>query len=371
MNAQRIKVRTNSKRLITLLTSGLQKLEDQDWLGVGPKNELRILLAKIRQKKVFLSFQPFEPTNSGVGPNSAKTLARTALGMVSDRSDTPIVYPRNAHTVQGGRLSRMTQSTMYKAIVSIKKVKPRRSTTINLDITRHGIKSVNGDLPDDEVIWQSLKNKVFPQRIRAFMWRAMHDAYKCGKWWEAIEGYEHRGRCHVCDTEESLDHVLTECKASGQDTIWKLAEELWDIRALPWVKPSLGILLGSGLIKIKGTDGMNLPGASRLYTIIVSESMYMIWQVRCKWRIRQEADPQKISTGDQLRRTWVKMINRRLQLEMLMTNVSRFGSKALDSRVVERTWWAILQDRDQLQGNWTRNTGVLVGIGARPPGRNR
>jgi len=39
VNAKKIKVRTNSKRLITLLTSGLQKLEDQDWLEVSPKNE--------------------------------------------------------------------------------------------------------------------------------------------------------------------------------------------------------------------------------------------------------------------------------------------------------------------------------------------
>jgi len=185
---------------------------------------MRNLLAEIRQRQVYLSFQPFNPTDSDEGPNNAKTLARVALDMTSGRSVTPVVYPRNAHTVQGGRLSRMTQSIMYKAIISMKKVKPRRSTTINLDITRHGVKSISGDLPDDEVIWQSLKSKVFPQRLRAFMWRTMHDAYKCGKWWGAIEGYEHQGQCHVCNTEESMDHVLTECRASGQDTIWKLAE---------------------------------------------------------------------------------------------------------------------------------------------------
>jgi hypothetical protein len=147
-----------------------------------------------------------------------------------------------------------------------------------------------------------------------------------------------------------------------------LAKELWAIRSLLWVKPSFGIMLGSGLIKIRGADGVNLPGASRLYTIIVSESMYMIWQMRCKWRIRQDADPLRIPTEDQLRKAWVRMINHRLQLEMLMTHKSCFGSKALNSRLVEKTWWAVLHDQDQLQGDWINNTRVLVGIGACPPG---
>jgi hypothetical protein len=84
-NARKIKIRTNSKRLATLLTSRLQKLEDKDWLGVRPKNQLKGLLVRIRQKQVLLSFQPTDSASGKDGLESAKGLARAALGLSTGR----------------------------------------------------------------------------------------------------------------------------------------------------------------------------------------------------------------------------------------------------------------------------------------------
>jgi len=61
----------------------------------------------------------------------------------------------------------------------------------------------------------------------------MHNAYKCGKWWNAVKGYEYRQNYHICDSEESLSHILTEYQASGQKIVWELAEELWALKSLP------------------------------------------------------------------------------------------------------------------------------------------
>jgi hypothetical protein len=56
----------------------------------------------------------------------------------------------------------------------------------------------------------SLKSKDFPCRIRAFLWKTMHGAYKCGKYWANIPTCEHRGICHACEgVEESMEHILT------------------------------------------------------------------------------------------------------------------------------------------------------------------
>jgi hypothetical protein len=164
-NARKIKIRINSKRLATLLTSRLQKLEDKDWLGVRPKNQLKGLLVRIRQKQVLLSFQPIDAASGKDGLESAKGLARAAPGLSTGRDEEPATYPKSALAVHGGRLSQMTQSLLYKAIVLMKKVKPRRPTTIHLDMTCHGVKSVNGNFPTDEAIWQFLRNRVFPPRI--------------------------------------------------------------------------------------------------------------------------------------------------------------------------------------------------------------
>jgi len=56
----------------------------------------------------------------------------------------------------------------------------------------------------------------------------MHGAYKVGKYWRHIPTFEQRGLCHACENvEESMEHILTECRASGQEETWKIAEELW------------------------------------------------------------------------------------------------------------------------------------------------
>ena len=55
-----------------------------------------------------------------------------------------------------------------------------------------------------------------------------------------------------------------------------------------------------------------------------------------------------------------------------MTDKLRYGQKALKLKLVEKTWWGVLQDQESLQDDWLRmGTGVLVGIGDRLPGRNR
>ena len=42
---------------------------------------------------------------------------------------------------------------------------------------------------------------------------------------ENIPGFEDRAICPRCNVEESLEHTVTSCQASGQEKIWKLANE--------------------------------------------------------------------------------------------------------------------------------------------------
>jgi hypothetical protein len=77
-----------------------------------------------------------------------------------------------------------------------------------------------------------------------------------------------------------------------------------------------------------------------------------------KRRIRIE--PDKILSGDAIRTMWLRTINRRLQMEMLQTDKSHYGSKALKSTlpVVERTWWGVLRNQELLNDDWLKGTGV-------------
>jgi hypothetical protein len=43
---------------------------------------------------------------------------------------------------------------------------------------------------------------------------------------------------------------------------------------------SFGVILGCGLVSIKDVTNRHLPGESRLFHILVSELLFLIWKVR-------------------------------------------------------------------------------------------
>ena len=100
----------------------------------------------------------------------------------------------------------------------------------------------------------------------------MHNVLQCGAYWLNIPGYEQRATCRVCGSDESLEHILTECQASGQQTVWTLARELLTKKGIPvTANPTFRQALGCGLASICDQRGKKLQGSSRLYTIVVSE----------------------------------------------------------------------------------------------------
>lgn len=99
----------------------------------------------------------------------------------------------------------------------------------------------------------------------------MHNIFKLGKYWENIEHYEHQALCRQCDnTTETLEHVLTEYTASGQNHIWKLVKDLHMKRGILFEKLSLGDQLGCGLI------WRNLPhnkkGVNRFLKMVIAKA---------------------------------------------------------------------------------------------------
>ncbi|KAJ7854875.1 hypothetical protein B0H13DRAFT_1642170 [Mycena leptocephala] len=54
---------------------------------------------------------------------------------------------------------------------------------------------------------------------------------------------------------------------------------------------------------------------------------------------------------------------RQKNIDCLLINKVKYGKKALKKSLVLRTWAKVLGDEDRLPADWTRETGVLVGIG--------
>ena len=104
-------------------------------------------------------------------------------------------------------------------------------------------------------------------------------------------------------------------------------------------------------------------GKNRLYTIVMSESMHLIWKLRCEWRIARGEDAERALTELEIKGKWLYAINTRLKLDCLMTNKNRYGKKGLHPNTVLRTWGNTLKNESSLPENWLWKTGVLVGIG--------
>ncbi|EKM50883.1 uncharacterized protein PHACADRAFT_104000, partial [Phanerochaete carnosa HHB-10118-sp] len=122
------------------------------------------------------------------------------------------------------------------------------------------------------------------------------------------------------------------------------------------------LILGCGATVLPSANNKPDSGASRLYRILLSETAYLIWKLRCERRI--EHDDQKAFTENELRKRWSSMLQRRHDMDCAMTN-DRFGRKALDNTAATNTWERITRGRADRADKWLMDSGVLVG--SRPP----
>jgi hypothetical protein len=184
--------------------------------------------------------------------------------------------------------------------------------------------------------------------------------YKIGNFWKHIPDKEHYAECPTCKVEESMEHVMIDCTAPGQAEVWHLAKVLWSMKGKEWPTISFGTALSCGISRILGEDYNKWD--NRLFRILVSESAYFIWKLRCKRRIPTGDNPEAQHTTQEIQNRWLQMINGRLTLERLLTDKRRYGKKALSVQTVIKTWDGVLLDRTSLPDNWIKHNGVLVGI---------
>jgi len=96
--------------------------------------------------------------------------------------------------------------------------------------------------------------------------------------------------------------------------------------------------------------------------ILVSESAFLIWKIRCEWRISQGSSLSKFPTHTEVVSKWVQTIGQCIHLDILSTDTKHYRRKATSIKVVEQTWNKILSS-DNIKGlQFTDITGVLVGI---------
>ncbi|KAK0201490.1 hypothetical protein DFS33DRAFT_1375104 [Desarmillaria ectypa] len=318
---------TDSKYVIDGLCFHLKRWENSAWVGISNRH------------------------SGDIGNEGVDALA--GLGAQLSENDA---LPANLDidhefNVDGAKLSTPTQSQAYRLLQMTTEIREHSSTKRLVQQVTATIKEINGVEPLPSRLWTG------------FLWKALQNTFKIRTFWEHLgHQYAMRGECPHCKVSESMEHVLTECNIGGRATLWGLACELWERTGRQWFLVTLGVALGATLMQIKTEKGSVDRAATRLYRILMTETIHLIW------KIRGDDNPMKWHTKVEVGRLWIDAINRRLTIDRLLVNKYKYGSRALTKATVLSTWKDTLLGKNGLPEDWIDQNGFLVGF---LPGRKQ
>ncbi|KAF5341132.1 hypothetical protein D9611_005853 [Ephemerocybe angulata] len=375
--ADKLKIVSDSQYTIDTITKLAREWMAKGFVGVKNPDIVRALLGEVATSKTTILLKKVKGHSGDPGNDGADEWANRGA-----RKDTPDNIDLSAGEklrALGAKANELTQRNAYKLIKERANTGERARTERTMSNTRATIESLTGTNHTPEHIWKSLRQRkkgVLTQKFSVFAWKALHRGHKVGEFWKYINPDRHV--CPQCNAPvENLEHIFTECRVSGQETVWALAKRAWQRTGLPWPEITLGLILGISVMEVKDSNGKVLDGRTRLLRIIISESAYLIWLLRCEWRIGREQNVLNMHTRKEISARWKIAIERRLRLDWALTNKLAFGKKALRPAEVKRTWKGIASTKNQsVLRTFPEDEGVLVGTGGianqlRPPGRNR
>ncbi|KAF6747103.1 hypothetical protein DFP72DRAFT_822230 [Ephemerocybe angulata] len=286
--APRLQIASDSQYTINTMSKSAPTWLDNGFEGVANTEIVSAVIGELMNTKTPVYLRKVKGHSGDEGNDGADLLANEgAMKNAPDAIDLSAgTYLRSL----GARVNVLTQARAYRLIRARKEKDERRRMTAMVERAKAAALQVNGVEPQTKSIWSSLRKRkkgTLTQKFSAFAWKALHEGHKVGKYWKYID--EDRYQCQPCNSDiESLEHILQECRVSGQETVWNLAREAWAKTGLDWPEVTLELILSVGTIEIKNRNGKASEGRTRLFKILLTESAYLIWLLRCEWRIGRE-----------------------------------------------------------------------------------
>ncbi|KAJ7924653.1 hypothetical protein B0H13DRAFT_1863693 [Mycena leptocephala] len=123
---------------------------------------------------------------------------------------------------------------------------------------------------------------------------------------------------------------------------------------------SMGEVLGCCLASFEAESKTKPSGVNRLCRILISESAYLIWKIRCERVIGRDGEAHSEA---EIHNRWVHTLNDRLEVDRFMAcDYALQSKKLIPPSLVVQTWNRTLSE-DKLPKDWlTATPKVLVGI---------
>ncbi|KAG1816751.1 uncharacterized protein BJ212DRAFT_1271189 [Suillus subaureus] len=366
-----INFKTDSKYVIEGLTKNLKTWEDNGWTNIENADTFKATAYQLRKRSAQTTFEWIKGHSGNEGNEATDSLAKR--GAEKETCDQINLEIPTEFDVQGAKLSKMTQTLAYQNLKNQYQIKQWRTTKRNLETARYAIKEISNNLESDKTIWKECRRKDIQRPIQQFLYKALHSTHKVGDFWSNIPQYEQRAKCAICHNEtEPMAHILTTCCSNERRKIWKLIKDIWPKKYSPWPRIMIGTILGCRSIHISKQNNNNtenitptnnnipnskhIPGASRLFQILISESAHLIWAIGCERIIGN-----KNISNKTIETRWTNKINMRITIDRTIANKIDTNTQKL----VKTTWSEIISSTTHIPENWVTNPEVLVGI--KPP----
>ncbi|KAH9848056.1 hypothetical protein C2E23DRAFT_732043 [Lenzites betulinus] len=355
---------TDSRYVADGLTKHVSGWEDRGWIGVANAKVIKKVLGALRARSAITTFRWVKGHAGDEGNEGADRLAKEGAKMPTrlgpeDKIDTQ--YLKN-----GVALQTLTQSLAYRGICDQKRAPIRATTARNVEMVMCSLQEQGCELESVEAVWTELWKNAIRKQPRDFLWKALHGALRIGRYWAHIPGYEERGMCRRCGVAEDLEHILVSCDAAGRQCVWDLTQLLLRAKDIHIANISLGLALGAHARVLRKADGTLDSTRTRAARIVMSESAYLIWTLRCERVISWADEPGREHSVSEIRNKWQGALTRRLRMDQ--ANARRAGPRKKKQKVasIERTWGGMIRNVADLPPDWTMCKGVLVGIPDEP-----
>ena len=352
-----LEIISDSRYVINSLTKHLTSWEDTGWINIQNKELFQTAAYHLRRRAAPTFFKWTKGHNQDEGNKGADKLANEGANkLTNDEIDLFIPGPFN---LQGAKLAKITQPLAYRHITNLHDHHYNRSALMNLDIARHVIAHMNSNLETDSIIWLKLRHPDIHKPIQNLLFRALHGSLRIGDYWNKIPNYEFHAKCTQCNhSNESLEHILTDCPSTEAMTIWNLLQRIWPTALGVWKKPLISEILGCGCLTPPSTHPIpptkTTKGAARLKIILISESIHLIWALRCKRVINGTRHSER-----NVETRWLNKINARLDIDRRMTASPHYPTTISRLR---HTWQHLITQNQSPPEDWATHPEVLVGI---------